>query len=103
MAEAALLDLPPVPPKGYPPLVTEPVFDPARHLQLEKPERIIRLAELGYGADEIATCPSGKVRPSRPPVTTSIAGAEFEMRSSTVNVVRVSTRSVDPPPWPRPL
>lgn len=58
MAEAALLDLPPVPPEGYPPLATEPVFDPARHLQLEKPERIITLAELGYGADEIATCPS---------------------------------------------
>ena len=58
MAEAALLDLPPVPPEGYPPLATEPVFDPGRHLQLEKPERIIGLAELGYDADEIAACPS---------------------------------------------
>ncbi|TDQ82296.1 hypothetical protein A8950_2118 [Dongia mobilis] len=58
MAEAALLELPAVPPQGYPPLEREPAFDPARHLQLERPDRITTLAELGYGANEIAACPS---------------------------------------------
>lgn len=58
MAEAVLLDLPARPPEGYPPLATEPVFDPNRHLQLEKPDRVISLAELGYSAEEIAACPS---------------------------------------------
>lgn len=58
MAEAALLDLPALPPAGYPPLAKEPVFDPKRHLQLERPETVITLAELGYGGEEIAACPS---------------------------------------------
>lgn len=59
MADAALLELPAAPPAGYPPLTQEPVFDPAKHLALEKPTSIISLAELGYDAEEIATCPSG--------------------------------------------
>lgn len=58
MTEAALLELPATPPRGYPPLAKEPEFDPRRHLALERPSRIITLRELGYGEEEIATCPS---------------------------------------------
>ncbi|MBL8710252.1 MAG: hypothetical protein JNL25_13740 [Rhodospirillaceae bacterium] len=54
---AALLDLPALPPEGYPPLAREPAFEPARHLALERPERIVTLGELGYGSEEIAACP----------------------------------------------
>jgi len=45
-------------PHGVEPLTQEPVFNPARHLALEKPNEIISLTEFGYSADEIATCPS---------------------------------------------
>lgn len=58
MAVARTLDFPAIPPDGYPVLANEPVFDPARHLALEKPARIVTLRELGYGAEEIATCPT---------------------------------------------
>ena len=35
----------------------EPVkFDPARHLQLEPPESVLRLDDLGYGPDQIKNC-----------------------------------------------
>ena len=49
--------VPPFPtrrPTGYDWLDDEPVFDPARHLQLEPPGATTSLAELGYSADEIA-------------------------------------------------
>ncbi|MEM8706406.1 MAG: hypothetical protein AAGE98_08110, partial [Actinomycetota bacterium] len=42
-------------PPGYAWFDDEPVFDPARHLQLEAPDEIILLADLGYDAAEIAT------------------------------------------------
>ncbi len=45
-------------PSGFERLADEPVFDPAKHLALEKPDRIISLKELGYDDDEIANCPS---------------------------------------------
>ena len=41
-------------PAGYDWFDDEPVFDPARHLQLEDPTEILMLADLGYRAEEIA-------------------------------------------------
>lgn len=40
-------------PPGFAALKNEPIFDPERHLQLEDPDEIIMLADLGYTADEI--------------------------------------------------
>jgi len=40
-------------PLGYEMLSDEPVFDPARHLALEPPANLWRLADLGYSEDEI--------------------------------------------------
>ena len=48
------LDFPAISPDGFPALEREPVFDPARHLALERPDRIVTLRELGYSADEVA-------------------------------------------------
>ncbi len=45
-------------PEGYHPLADEPVFDAARHLALEAPEKIWSLADFGYGDDVIAATPS---------------------------------------------
>lgn len=42
-------------PIGYEWLDDEPTFDPAVHLQLEAPNDIVMLADLGYTAAEIAT------------------------------------------------
>ena len=42
-------------PPGYEWFADEPVFDPARHLQLEAPTDIVLLADLGYSEEEIAT------------------------------------------------
>ena len=52
------LDFPAISPEGFPLLEREPAFDPARHLALERPERIVTLRDLGYSADEIAACPT---------------------------------------------
>lgn len=41
-------------PPGYEWLDDEPAFDPDLHLQLEQPDEIISLADLGYGPDDIA-------------------------------------------------
>lgn len=41
-------------PGGFEWLEGEPEFDPARHLQLEMPERVRTLDEFGYTAEEIA-------------------------------------------------
>src|SRR5579872_1263992 len=50
-----MLAAPPPFPKQVPPeyemLHDEPAFDPARHLALEPPAKVWRLADLGYGAD----------------------------------------------------
>jgi hypothetical protein len=51
------LEFPSRQPDGFPLLEGEPVFDPARHLQIEMPETIISLKEFGYSDDEIAECP----------------------------------------------
>ena len=40
-------------PHGYPVLTNEPHFDPNKDLQLEKPEKITSLKELGYSKDEL--------------------------------------------------
>ena len=42
-------------PAGYVWLDDEPAFEPARHLQLEAPNEILMLADLGYSETEIAT------------------------------------------------
>ena len=41
-------------PTGFDWLESEPEFDPARHLQLEMPDRVRTLDEFGYTADEIS-------------------------------------------------
>ena len=40
------LDFPAISPEGFPLLEREPAFDPARHLALERPERIVTLRDL---------------------------------------------------------
>lgn len=45
-------------PEGYQVLADEPVFDAARHLALEAPQKVWSLADFGYGDDVIATTPS---------------------------------------------
>jgi len=45
-------------PPTYQPLADEPRFDPARHLALEHPQQIWRLAELGYTPAQIRACAS---------------------------------------------
>ncbi len=42
-------------PAGYQWFDDEPAFDPDRHLQLEEPEEVVMLADLGYDQAEIAT------------------------------------------------
>lgn len=46
---------PSVQPAGYTWLDDEPAFEADRHLQLEEPESVTTLSELGYSAEEIAT------------------------------------------------
>ena len=45
-------------PEGFAPLEREPLFDPARHLQLEEPTKIESLSDFGYSPEDIARCPS---------------------------------------------
>ena len=42
-------------PTGYQWLDGEPAFDPELHLELEEPDEVVMLADLGYGPDEVAT------------------------------------------------
>jgi hypothetical protein len=58
MSMASPLSFPTAAPEGYPSLTTEPVFDPGKHLALEKPEQVISLDQLGYTQAEIDTCPT---------------------------------------------
>lgn len=58
MAIARPLEFPRSFPDGFPALEREPDFDPARHLALERPERIVPLQEFGYTPEEIAACPT---------------------------------------------
>lgn len=51
------LEFPNIQPQGFPVLENEPVFDPAKHLQIEMPETIISLKEFGYSDSDIAECP----------------------------------------------
>ena len=55
---AETLPFPPERPPEYLPLANEPRFNAARHLALQKPERKILLADLGYDEQTIAQCPS---------------------------------------------
>ncbi|NKB75460.1 MAG: hypothetical protein GKR96_00090 [Gammaproteobacteria bacterium] len=43
---------------GYEPIQDDPVFDPARHLALEKPASTLSLTDLGYGEEIAATTPT---------------------------------------------
>lgn len=52
------LPFPAVAPEGFSALPAEPVFDPAKHLQLEPPAKVYSLADLGYDDDAIAACPT---------------------------------------------
>lgn len=45
-------------PSPYLALVDEPVFDPSKHLALERPDHTAKLQELGYRADEVNACAS---------------------------------------------
>ncbi len=45
-------------PAGFTVLPNEPTYDPQRHLALEKPTEIRRLADLGYDNTVIAQCPT---------------------------------------------
>jgi len=45
-------------PDGYGPIAEDPEFVPAKHLALEMPATRFTLADLGYGAETIAECPS---------------------------------------------
>jgi hypothetical protein len=49
---------PPTLPPGFSFVEEEVEFDPKKHLQLEKPEKITMLSELGYTDEEIAQFPS---------------------------------------------
>jgi len=51
------LDFPTQHPEGFPTLEGEPIFDAAKHLQIEMPDTIISLKEFGYTDEEIAECP----------------------------------------------
>jgi len=50
------IDFPAEPPTGVASIADDPVFDPARHLALERPQQSLGLAELGYTEAQIAAC-----------------------------------------------
>lgn len=58
MQHAAPLAFPAVHPDDFPPLASEPVFDPARHLALEAPDTVVMLEAFGYSEAEIQACPT---------------------------------------------
>jgi hypothetical protein len=58
MQLASPIAFPDTHPDGYAPLEKEPEFVPSRHLALERPEKITSLGELGYGGEDVASCPS---------------------------------------------
>lgn len=58
MALAKTLEFPSISPDGFPVLEREPAFDPARHLALERPGKVVTLHDLGYTPEEIAACPT---------------------------------------------
>lgn len=55
MAMAVAVPFPSIQPAGYEWLDDEPQFDSGAHLQLEKPDRVLTLADIGYSEAEIAT------------------------------------------------
>ena len=52
---AVAVPFPQAQPRGYEWLDDEPEFDPQRHLQLEAPDEVVMLADLGYESAEIAS------------------------------------------------
>lgn len=73
---AIAVPFPDTQPPGYEWFSDEPVFEPGRHLQLEAPDEIIMLADLGYGEAEIAT-KATPVAASSPFRLLSAEGAEI--------------------------
>ena len=57
MAMANELEFPLVVPDGYPLLASEPEFNAERHLQIETPEEVLSLRDLGYSPADIEECP----------------------------------------------
>lgn len=55
---AAPLPIPHEAPASYTAIANDPTFDPVRHLALEPPKNVWRLAEFGYTAAEIGECAS---------------------------------------------
>lgn len=55
---ATQLPFPAILPDGFSSLPSEPVFDEAKHLQIEMPEKVYSLADLGYSKEDIAICPT---------------------------------------------
>lgn len=51
---AIVLPFPDSQPSGFESFDDEPIFDPDQHLQLEQPDEIIMLTDLGYTEDDIA-------------------------------------------------
>ena len=45
-------------PDGYEALASEPAFDPARHLQLEKPDDVYDLQAFGYAGEDLSQSPT---------------------------------------------
>lgn len=80
---------PTVQPDGYTWLENEPAFDPERHLQLEEPNSVIMLTDLGYSAEEIAA-KATPVAASSPFRVLSAEGAEIMLE--TARTLRTYTK-----------
>jgi hypothetical protein len=93
---ASLDSYPPTLPPGFSFVEGEEEFDPKKHLQLERPEKIIPLSEFGYAEEEIAQFPSpiGATSPVR---FLSDAGVAALQKSIELCAPRmVKTRGGDP-------
>jgi len=55
---ATPLPFPTIQPDGFPLMNGGPTFDPAKHLQIEYPDTVLSLHDLGYSDAQIADCPT---------------------------------------------
>jgi hypothetical protein len=77
-------------PTGFTFVEGEPEFDPAKHLALEKPERVVMLADFGYDEETIAQYPS-PVAATSPVRILSEAGIEALQQSIEATMPRMTT------------
>jgi len=77
-------------PRGFSFVEGEPEFDAAKHLALEKPERIVMLADLGYDEETIAQYPS-PIAATSPVRFLSEAGIEAVQQSIEATKARMTT------------